>query len=278
MSDTSSPYAIRAHDVSKVYPEKLSSFSIRKEGMAVVRGWLNRHTEEDTTTEQGPRGFTALQGISFDVEPGSSIAFVGRNGSGKTTLIRLLANIMRPTTGSIEVNGRYSALIGLGTGFIRDMTGRENIYLNAAIYGVPPHETEEIIDEIIAFADIGAFIDRPVDEYSSGMNARLGFSVAVHILPDIVMIDEALAVGDTAFKRKCNEKLDALLSENRTLVLVSHSDRDVLRLCDRAIWLHQGNMMLDGEVKHVLREYNQFMNPKTAAKPRPAKKQKPQPG
>ncbi|MEO1442325.1 MAG: hypothetical protein AAFV33_18135, partial [Chloroflexota bacterium] len=101
---------------------------------------------------------------------------------------------------------------------------------------------------------------------------------AVHILPDIVMIDEALAVGDTAFKRKCNEKLDALLSENRTLVLVSHSDRDVLRLCDRAIWLHQGNMMLDGEVKHVLREYNQFMNPKTAAKPRPAKKQKPQPG
>ncbi|MEO1441708.1 MAG: ATP-binding cassette domain-containing protein, partial [Chloroflexota bacterium] len=149
MSDTSSPYAIRAHDVSKVYPEKLSSFSIRKEGMAVVRGWLNRHTEEDTTTEQGPRGFTALQGISFDVEPGSSIAFVGRNGSGKTTLIRLLANIMRPTTGSIEVNGRYSALIGLGTGFIRDMTGRENIYLNAAITASRPTKRKKSLTRLL---------------------------------------------------------------------------------------------------------------------------------
>ncbi|MEM6529604.1 MAG: ABC transporter ATP-binding protein, partial [Chloroflexota bacterium] len=132
-------------------------------------------------------------------------------------------------------------------------------------------------DEIVAFADIGEFIHRPVKEYSSGMNARLGFSVAVHILPDIVMIDEALAVGDKAFKTKCSEKLDELLSENRTLVMVSHNERDIKRLCDRAVWLHQGKMMMDGEVKHVLKEYDQFMKPKGTTIPKKPPQQAPDP-
>lgn len=249
---------IRVHNVSKIYPEHGSSVLMRQGGLQVLKqtllGMLKAPPSDGKVT-----GFQALKNISFNVRPGEGVALIGRNGSGKTTMIRLLANIMRPTTGTIEVRGRYTALIGLGTGFIPEMTGRENIYLNAAIYGVPPAETDERLEEIIEFADIGSFIDRRVREYSSGMRARLGFSVAVHILPDIIMIDEALAVGDAAFRQKCHNRINELLAENRTLVLVSHSDRDVRRLCQRCIWLHNGEIQMEGETRHVLKEYNEFM-------------------
>ena len=252
---------VQVQNVSKIYPERSSLVSLREEGLRLMhqtcQGFFTR-----TPGEPIHQGFTALKDINFEIQQGESIAFVGRNGSGKTTLIRLLANIMRPTTGNIAIHGRYVALIGLGTGFIPDMTGRENIYLNAAIYGVPPREIDEIIAEIIAFADIGDFVNRRVREYSSGMTARLGFSVAVHILPDIIMVDEALSVGDVGFQHKCNQKIDELLSENRTLILVSHSEDSVKRLCKHAIWLHQGEMKMHGAVDDVLKEYNAFMTSK----------------
>lgn len=259
---------ICVRNVSKIYPAQSSRVMLRQEAMGLLRRtFRNIVSEGALSVRDAParvRGFQALKNINFDVNAGEGIALVGRNGSGKTTMIRLLANIMRPTMGTIEVHGRYAALIGLGSGFINDMTGRENVYLNAAIYGVPPRETDEIIDEIIEFADIGQFIDRRINEYSSGMKARLGFSVASHILPDIVMVDEALAVGDAAFREKCHEKISALLAENRTLVLVSHNAADVRRLCQRAIWLHDGKIQMQGSTKDVLKEYESFMKVKVS--------------
>lgn len=252
---------IRVSNVSKTYPEHGSSALLRQEGMKLIRRGV-RGLIQTETPDSHVRGFQALKNISFEVYAGESVALVGRNGSGKTTLIRLLANIMSPTTGTIEVRGRYTALIGLGTGFIPEMTGRENIYLNAAIYGVPPDETDKLLEQIIEFADIGEFIERPVREYSSGMRARLGFSVASHIMPDIIMVDEALAVGDTAFRQKCYARIDELLTDDRTLVLVSHSEKEVRSLCERTIWLHNGEIQLEGDTPTVLEQYNTFMKVK----------------
>lgn len=258
---TSTEPIISVRNVSKIYPEHGSSISLREEGTRLLKRMF-RGLQVSADEQNEVRGFQALTDVSFDVYAGEGFALVGRNGSGKTTMIRLLANIMRPTAGTIEIKGRYTALIGLGTGFLPDMTGRENIYLNAAIYGVPPRETEERIEEIIAFADIGEFIDHRVRDYSSGMRARLGFSVAVHIFPDIIMVDEALAVGDAAFRQKCNEKIDSLLAENRTLILVSHGASHIRRLCQRAIWLHDGKVMMKDDAELVLKEYNTFMKVK----------------
>jgi lipopolysaccharide transport system ATP-binding protein len=248
---------IRVQNVSKVYPELGSSLSLRQEGLKLIKKTLLSLGPPQPPS--APVGFQALKDITFDVYPGEGVALVGKNGSGKTTLIRLMANIMRPTTGTIELHGRYTALIGLGTGFIPDMTGYDNVYLNAAIYGVPPHETDAIIEQIIDFASIGDFIYRRVREYSNGMRARLGFSVAVHILPDIIMVDEILAVGDASFQKKCRNKIDELLADNRTLVFVSHSTNEVKRLCSRAIWLNEGEVQLQDSVDIVLKEYNAFM-------------------
>lgn len=243
-------------NVSKIYPTLGSQGSIRREGINFIRRVVSNALEKPI--EPRTRGFQALKDVSFNVYPGEGVALVGQNGAGKTTLISLIANIMRPTSGTITVNGRYAALIGVTTGFLKELTGRQNIYLNAAIYGLPPKETDHIIDKVIDFADIGPFINRQVREYSSGMKARLGFSVAIHILPDIILLDEALAVGDAAFKQKCKVKIDSLLSEGRTLVLVSHSSGEVLRLCQRAVWLHKGEVKMIDSAEAVIGEYEGF--------------------
>ena len=184
--------------------------------------------------------FYALRNVNMDVHQGEAVALIGRNGSGKTTLLRVLSGITQPTSGTVEVRGRFASLISLSAGFSPEMTGRENIYLNAAIQGMPPAKVAPYVEDIIQFADIGQFIDLPVKRYSSGMYARLGFSIAIHIVPDIILVDEILAVGDAAFQAKCAERIQQFRREGRTFVIVTHSPATVLSLCDRAIWLHNG--------------------------------------
>lgn len=208
--------------------------------------------------------FWALRGISFTIRAGESVALIGRNGSGKTTLLRVLCGITRPNRGRVAVAGRFAAMIGLGAGFNTERTGRENIFLNAAIHGTAPKQVAGLLDAIIDFAELGEFIDVPVKRYSSGMVTRLGFSIAVHILPDIIFIDEVLAVGDAAFQEKCLARIHQMRAEGRTIVFVSHAPSLVSQVCERAIWLHQGRLRLDGSVAHVLAEYEALIQGQAA--------------
>jgi lipopolysaccharide transport system ATP-binding protein len=240
---------IRVENVSKIFTLNRKQVSLRHEATTLVKQMLSRRHDPDTNR------FYALRDINFEIYPGETVAIIGRNGSGKSTLLRVMTNILRPTTGSVHIVGRYVALISLGTGFIPTLTGRENIYLNAAMYGLKRAEIDALVDDIIAFADIGAFIDVPVKDYSSGMNARLGFSVAAHILPDIIMLDEVLSVGDAAFVKKCLTHIDKLRSEGRTIIFISHSESAVRNLCERAIWLDGGEMRMDDDTETVLEAY-----------------------
>ncbi len=204
--------------------------------------------------------FWALKEVSFEVAEGSMFGIIGHNGSGKSTLLRLLSNIYRPTSGTIHTKGRISALLELGTGFHPQLSGRENIYLNASILGIPAKVIERRIDDIIGFADIGEFIDSPVKIYSSGMKVRLGFSVAVHVEPEILLLDEVVAVGDERFKRRCFEHIYELRRQGVTIVLVTHSLGQVQSLCDRALWMERGVVREEGEAIDVARSYLQQVN------------------
>jgi len=192
--------------------------------------------------------FLALEDVSFEVKQGESIGLMGLNGSGKSTLLKLVNGIMRPDSGSVRTRGRISGLIATGAGFHPQLTGRENIYLNAAILGMSEAETNRKFDEIIDFAQVGKFIDTQVGHYSSGMFSRLGFAVAVHVDSDIFLVDEVLAVGDKPFKKKCMEKIDEIRKEGRTLFYVSHAAGSVRKVCDRVIVLESGRVGFDGDV------------------------------
>lgn len=240
--------------VWKSYRPKTHQVSLRHEAMRFLRQPFHRDAQNAEEL------FWALRDVTFTIQRGESVALVGRNGSGKTTTLRVLAGITRPTRGRARVDGRFAALIGLGAGFNFERTGRENIYLNAAIQGVPPRQVGQFIDEIIDFSELGEFVDVPVKRYSSGMVTRLGFSIAVHIFPDIIFIDEVLAVGDTAFQEKCTERILSMKREGRTLLFVSH-DPDLVRLlCDRCIWLHHGEVRSDGSTGRVLEEYHAMLH------------------
>jgi ABC-type polysaccharide/polyol phosphate transport system ATPase subunit len=204
------------------------------------------------------RQFYALRDISFSVEKGEGVALFGRNGSGKTTLLQLLANVMSPTTGSITVDGRYTALLGATLGLIRTMTGLENIHLMAAMYGVRLDKDPGLLQEIIDFADVGDFLHTFVKNYSSGMKARIGFSVAIHVLPEIVFIDEVLGVGDIHFRKKCSRKIQGLREAGRTFVIVAQNAKRVEDLCERAIWLNEGELMMDDDLEKTWQEYFSF--------------------
>jgi lipopolysaccharide transport system ATP-binding protein len=199
--------------------------------------------------------FYALKDISFSIKKGEAVAIIGRNGSGKTTLLRVLSGITKPSSGMVEVRGRFASLIALGAGFNPEMTGRENIYLNAAMQGVSPSQVKPVANDIIEFADIGTFIDLPVKRYSSGMHARLGFSIALHIAPDIIFVDEILAVGDAAFQEKCNQRILDFRAEGRTFLVVTHNPKMVKMLCDRVIWLEQGEVRATGYPDEILPIY-----------------------
>jgi ABC-2 type transport system ATP-binding protein len=191
--------------------------------------------------------FHALTGVDLEIEAGHSVGLIGPNGSGKSTLLKILTGILRPTTGSVEVNGRVSSLLELGAGFNGELSGRDNIYLNASLLGLPRKETDGLFDSIVEFSELAEFIDNPVKHYSSGMYVRLGFSVAVHVDPDILLVDEVLAVGDEAFARKCLDKIAQFRREGRTILFVTHSLDLVEQICDRGIVLDHGRVIFDGD-------------------------------
>jgi ABC-type polysaccharide/polyol phosphate transport system ATPase subunit len=197
----------------------------------------------------------ALKDVSFDVEPGASIGFIGRNGSGKTTLLRLIAGIFAPTEGQLEVGGSVGSLLELGAGFHPDFTGRENIFLSGSIYGLKRRYVRERMDEIVSFAELERFIDLPVRTYSSGMHMRLGFAIAVHVDADILLLDEVFAVGDEAFQRKCIGKILQFKERGGTVCFVSHNASAVERLCERALLLSKGHVEYDGPASEAIKLY-----------------------
>jgi ABC-2 type transport system ATP-binding protein len=199
--------------------------------------------------------FWALKDVSFEVHPGTTFALVGHNGSGKSTMLKCLAKILRPEKGEVAVDGKMSALLELGAGFHPELSGRENVFLNGAILGLSKRELERKFDEIVGFAGLEQFIDMPVKNYSSGMYVRLGFSVAINVDPDVLLIDEVLAVGDEEFQRKCLERVADLRSQGKTIVVVTHSLMTVRSLCDEAIWLEHGNVREMGKADQVADAY-----------------------
>ncbi|KCZ85708.1 polysaccharide/polyol phosphate ABC transporter ATPase [Hyphomonas adhaerens MHS-3] len=204
--------------------------------------------------------FAAVHDVDFTVERGETVGIIGRNGSGKSTLLQMICGILQPSSGSVEVNGRIAALLELGAGFNADFTGRENVFLNAAILGLTREETEARFDSIARFADIGIFIDQPVKTYSSGMYVRLAFAVAINVDPDILVVDEALSVGDEAFQRKCFARIEQIRESGATILFVSHSAQTIVQLCDRAILMDGGSKLLDGEPKPVVQQYQRLVN------------------
>jgi ABC-2 type transport system ATP-binding protein len=201
------------------------------------------------------QSFLALDDVSFDVEAGSTFGIIGSNGSGKSTTLKVLAGILEPDEGRVTVKGRVSALLELGAGFHGELSGRENIFLNAAIIGVARKTIQSRMDEIIHFSGLGGFIDNPVKTYSSGMYGRLGFSVMIHVDPDVLLIDEVLAVGDEEFQRRCISKIESLRVAGRTVILVSHGLGQVKEMCDHVAWIEKGTLRALGAASDVVREY-----------------------
>ena len=209
------------------------------------------------------RDFYALRDVSFSIRQGEATGIIGRNGSGKSTLLQLIAGTLTPTSGSVRTDGRVSALLELGSGFNLDFTGRENVFLNGAIYGLTRAEMTGRMDEVTAFADIGEFIDQPVKTYSSGMMMRLAFAVAVNVQPDVLIIDEALAVGDVFFSQKCFQRIREIVHRGATLIFVSHDMGAVQSLCDRALLLSEGSLVFDGAPEDCVSRYFNLHTPRT---------------
>jgi lipopolysaccharide transport system ATP-binding protein len=209
--------------------------------------------------------FWALQDVTFEIRKGESVGIIGHNGAGKSTMLKHLSGLMKPTRGRIDVVGRLSALIDVGAGFHPDLTGRENVFINGAILGMSRAEVRRKFDDIVAFSELKDFIDTPVKRYSSGMFARLGFAVAVHMEPDILIIDEVLSVGDMAFQKKGLEKMRSILAGGATVIFVSHSLRSVADLCDRALLFAKGRLLEDGTTSNVIHKYMTRQLPAEAA-------------
>jgi lipopolysaccharide transport system ATP-binding protein len=199
--------------------------------------------------------FWALDNVTFEVGPGQAIGIIGRNGAGKSTLLKILSRITRPTTGRVALRGRVGSLLEVGTGFHPELSGRENVYLNGSILGMSRREIGRKFDQIVAFADIEKFLDTPVKRYSSGMYVRLAFAVAAHLEPEILVVDEVLAVGDAAFQKKCLGKMEDVAQHGRTVLFVSHTMPAVTQLCTRALWLDRGRIVRTGPSNDVVREY-----------------------
>jgi len=224
-----------------LYKEKVDS--IKEYFIKLAKGTL--HYEE----------FWALRDISFSLGKGDSLGLVGRNGSGKSTLLKLLAGVMKATSGSVRVGGSVAPLIELGAGFDMDLTAKENIYLNGAVLGYSKKEMDGHFNKIVEFSELEEFLDVPVKNFSSGMFARLGFSIATVGVPDVLIVDEILAVGDFKFQEKCQDRIQSMLKGGTTLLFVSHSAEQVMELCTKALWLDGGKMKMFGEVSHVCEAY-----------------------
>ena len=234
---------LRLEGVSKSYSTPLSASDRFGTLVALLRG---RHAAHE---------FVALQDVSLDVYRGQSLGLVGENGAGKSTLLKIIAGVVKPTRGMVTVNGKIGALLELGAGFHPEYSGRENIYLSAALMGMPRGEIARRLDEILAFADIGEHIDQPIKHYSSGMVVRLGFAIATTMQPELLITDEVLAVGDESFQKKCVAWMEKYLAGGGTLLLCSHSMYHIQKLCQRAIWIHHGHARSIGAASDVTREY-----------------------
>ena len=244
--------SIEFRNVTKTFPHVAGRTLLRTH---LVR-WFGRQYEEV---------FTALKNVSFHMTPGESLAVVGRNGAGKSTLLSLVAGLSEPNSGSVKVHGRVAALLELGSGFHPDLTGAENVVLNASLLGLSKKRTMELFDSIVDFSGIAEFINDPLRTYSSGMGLRLAFSVAINTQPDILLLDEVLAVGDAAFQAKCLEALRAFRNAGGTMLFVSHSAGAVKMMCDRALWIDAGEVVMDGAAGAVLDAYEGVAVPKPGA-------------
>jgi lipopolysaccharide transport system ATP-binding protein len=242
-------YALKASGVSKKFRRGEIHDSLRDLVPALTGRFLRRG---ETLRNQE---FWALRDLDFEVKRGEAFGIIGPNGAGKSTILKLLSGILQPTVGTLEVRGTLSALIEVGAGFHPDLTGRENIYLNGSILGMKKREIEAKFDQIVEFSGLGDFLDTPVKRYSSGMYARLGFSVAAHVDPDVLVVDEVLSVGDLVFQRKCLERMTEVLKGGATVLFVSHNLRAVAELCQRALLLEKGRMVEIGPCDEVIREY-----------------------
>jgi ABC-type polysaccharide/polyol phosphate transport system ATPase subunit len=253
--------------VSSLSASERISISVQDVSVTYRTSFEKKPTLRETVKRLGRRErivreIEALKGVSFDVEHGKVLGIVGANGAGKSTLVRTIAGILPPTTGRIEVDGRVSTLLALGVGFNRKLSGRENVVLGGLAAGLTRDHLASKYEDIVEFAELEEFMDMPMEAYSSGMYGRLGFSVAVNMDPDILLIDEALSVGDARFKRKSFEKMKELCTEDRTIVLVSHSMASIEELCDQAIWIHKGELRMEGEPDEVIDAYAEFLDVK----------------
>jgi ABC-type polysaccharide/polyol phosphate transport system ATPase subunit len=237
--------AVRVEHVSR-------RFKVREEPSLTLRDLLVRRRREQ-------REVWALRDVSLSIDPGEAVGLVGRNGSGKTTLLRLIAGIFAPTSGRVAAGGSVGSLLELGAGFHPDFTGRENVYLNGAVHGLRRQYIRERMDEIVAFAELERFVDLPVRTYSAGMYVRLGFAVATHLQPDVLLLDEVFAVGDEAFQQKCFDKIFEFKRSGGTIVFVSHDARAVGRLCERGVLLHEGRLAVDGPAPEALAHYHRLL-------------------
>jgi lipopolysaccharide transport system ATP-binding protein len=233
---------IRFEGASKIFHRHSGQKLIRQH----FRDWFQRRPEQD---------FYALKNVSFHIDEGERVAVVGRNGAGKSTLLSLVCGLASPEKGRVEVSGRIAALLELGSGFHPDLTGAENIRLNASLLGFTRARANAVFDAIVEFSGVGDFIEEPLRTYSTGMMLRLAFSVAFQLEPAILIIDEVLAVGDQAFQDKCFERILEFRESGKTLLCVSHSPAMLLKLCDRALWLDHGELMMDGKAAEVLQAY-----------------------
>jgi lipopolysaccharide transport system ATP-binding protein len=252
---------IKAQGVSKVY--NISHEAGGERSLRADMERLLRRLAGKAPASRGPaepavssrEAFKALDDVSFEIRRGDRVGIIGRNGAGKSTLLKILSRVVEPTAGRIELRGRISSLLEVGTGFHPELTGRENIFLNGAVLGMSRRETASKLDEIIAFAEVEKFVDTPVKFYSSGMYVRLAFSVSAHLDPDVLILDEVLAVGDVKFQQKCMEKMRSIASEGRTLLFVSHSAQSINQLCQTAIWLDHGRVAALGDSSEVVQAY-----------------------
>ena len=251
LSNGDVPLAVKVNDLSITYRTTFERKPTLKQ--ALVRFGRGQRAVKE---------IEAIKDISFDVRNGTSMGIIGSNGAGKSTLMRAMAGILPPTTGSIEVWGRASTLLALGVGFNHNLTGRENIILGGLAAGLSRRDVEERAVEVAEWTELGDFIDMPMQTYSSGMIARVGFSVAVHMKPDILMIDEALSTGDAHFREKANAKMAELRESARAMFLVSHGLGSIKEMCNEAIWLDRGKMMMRGEPEDVVKAYMKFVKVK----------------
>jgi homopolymeric O-antigen transport system ATP-binding protein len=249
---------------SKILP--MTAFAVRFEN--VVQRFRVIQERPDTLREAFSRfhrrrttyhDFEALKHISFEVPRGTTVGIIGRNGSGKSTILKIMAGVYRPSSGTVEVNGSIAPLIELGAGFHHELTGRENILINGLLLGLSKAEIERLEPSIIEFAEIGEFIDAPVKQYSSGMYMRLAFSVATAVDPDILLVDEILAVGDAGFREKCNQRIDTFRRAGKSIVLVSHDQETIRKFCERVLLLDRGELVADGSPETVLARYGELI-------------------